>query len=97
MLALLSGLVTDCGTIKNQHKADKKKMSWYWDKVHQKAFDDMKEVIVCDVVLSYPDFDKTFEIFTYASSRQLGEAITQNNRPISFFSQKLSNTQKGIL
>jgi hypothetical protein len=36
---------------------------------------------------------KVFEIYTDASSKQLGEVITQDNRPISFFSWKLSNTQ----
>ena len=85
MLAPLSDLVADCGTSKTQRKAGKKKTPWHWDAEHQKAFDDIKEVIARDVVLSYPDFDKEFEIYTDASSRQLGAVITQNNRPIAFF------------
>jgi hypothetical protein len=43
--------------------------------------------------LAYPDYSKVFEIYTDASSKQLGAVITQDNRPIVFFSQKLSNTQ----
>ncbi len=44
--------------------------------------------------MAYPDFNKVFEIYTDASSKQLGAVITQDNRPITFFSQKLSDTQR---
>ncbi len=46
------------------------------------------------VVLAYPDYSKVFEIYTDASSKQLGAVITQDDRPIVFFSRKLSNTQR---
>jgi hypothetical protein len=61
--------------------------------VHQRAFDHVKAIIAKDVVLVYPDYSKVFEIYTDASSKQLGAVITQDNRPIAFFSWKLSNTQ----
>jgi hypothetical protein len=44
--------------------------------------------------LAYPDYSKVFEIYTDASNKQLGAVITQDNRPIAFFSRKLSNTQQ---
>ncbi len=43
--------------------------------------------------MAYPDFTKPFEIYTDASTMQLGSVITQGNRPIAFFSRKLSVTQ----
>ncbi len=55
---------------------------------HQKA------AIVKETVLAYPDFLKPFEIYTDASSTQLGAMITQDNRPITFFSRKLSEMQQ---
>ena len=97
MLAPLSDLVAECGTTKAQKKAGKKKIkkpAWHWDAIHQKSFDEVKEVIARDVVLAYPDFDETFEIYTDASTRQLGAVITQKNRPIAFFSRKLTDTQR---
>ncbi len=44
--------------------------------------------------MAYPDYSKVFEMYTDASSKQLGAIITQDNRPIEFFSWKLSDTQR---
>ena len=54
----------------------------------------IKATIAQDVVLAYPDYSQPFEIYTDASATQLGAVITQNNRPLAFFSRKLSDTQK---
>ncbi len=43
--------------------------------------------------MAYPDFKKQFKIYTDASTMQLGSVITQGNRPIAFFSRKLSVMQ----
>jgi ribonuclease HI len=37
---------------------------------------------------------REFEIYTDASSKQLGAVITQGNKPIAFFSRKLTETQQ---
>ena len=73
---------------------DPKKAPWHWDDCHQKKIDRIKATIAQDVVLAYPDFSKPFEIFTDDSATQLGAVITQNNRPLAFFSRKFSDTQK---
>jgi hypothetical protein len=67
------------------------KHAWYWDEVHQTSFDKVKATIAKDLALAYPDYSKDFEIYTDASSKQLGAAITQ--RPIVIFSRKLTEMQ----
>ena len=94
MLAPLTSLVGECGQTKSTKAKVTKKVPWHWDEVHQRAFDHVKATIVKDVVLAYPDYSKVFKIYTDASSKQLGAVITQDNRPIVFFSQKLSDTQR---
>ena len=44
-------------------------------------------------MLAYPCFLKPVEMYTNASTLQLGAVITQENRPIAFFSRKLSGAQ----
>ena len=94
MLAPLTSLVGECGQTKVTKAKGTKKVPWHWDEVHQKAFDDAKATIAKEVILAYPDFNKVFEIFTDASTKQLGAVITQANRPIAFFSRKLSIPQQ---
>jgi hypothetical protein len=67
---------------------------WQWDEVHQRAFNHLKATIAREVVLAYSDYSKAFDIYTNASSKQLGAGITQENRPIAFFIWKLSATQR---
>jgi hypothetical protein len=94
MLAPLTSLVEECSQTKTTKAKGTKKVPWHWDEVHQRAFDHVKATITKDVVLAYPDYSKVFEIYTDASSKQLGAVITQDNRPIAFFSWKLSNAQR---
>ena len=91
--APLTDLVGECGETKTTKKNKTKKKPWRWESIHQQAFGNAKATIAKEVVLAYPDFTKPFEIYTYASTMQLGSVITQGNRPIAFFSRKLSVTQ----
>jgi hypothetical protein len=93
MLTPLSDLVGECGETKTTRKNKVKKKPWHWDSIHQIAFDNAKKTIAKDVVLDYPDFTKPFDTYTNASTKQLGVVITQDNRPIVFFSRKLSGAQ----
>jgi hypothetical protein len=93
-LAPLTSLVGECGQTKVTRAKGTKKVPWHWDEVHQRAFDHLKATITREVVLAYPDYSKVFKIYTDASSKQLGAVITQENRPIAFFSRKLSTMQR---
>jgi ribonuclease HI len=94
MLAPLSNLVGDCRQTKVTKANKTKKVPWHWDKIHQQAFDNVKAIITKDVTLAYPDFMQGFGIYTDSSKLQLGAVITQTNRPLGFFTKKLSPTQQ---
>jgi hypothetical protein len=69
------------------------KVKWNWTKECQQAFDQMKELIARETLLTYPDFNKSFEIHTDASQVQLGACISQDGKPVAFYSRKLNPAQ----
>ncbi len=94
MLAPLIDLVGECKETKATKRNGTKKKPCRWESAHQQAFDKkVKATIAKEVVLSYPDFTKPFEIDTDASTMQLGSVTTQGNRPIAFFGRKHSKAQ----
>ena len=66
-----------------------------WTDVEQMAFDKIKQIVGCETLLSYPDFNLPFEIHTDANHTQfLGVVISQKNKPIAFYSRKLQLAQR---
>lgn len=57
------------------------------------AFDTIKKIASQETLLRHPDFNKLFEIYTDASKAQLGAVISQNGKPIAFYSRKLNSAQ----
>jgi hypothetical protein len=66
---------------------------WKWTKDHNDAFETMKRIVSKETLLTYPNFEIPFEIYTDASKTQLGAVICQDNRPIAFYSRKLNPAQ----
>jgi RNase H-like domain found in reverse transcriptase len=65
-----------------------------WMKVHKEAYNKIKWVISKETLLSFPDFNKPFHVYTDASNYQLGSVIMQDNKPLAFYSRKLNPAQK---
>jgi hypothetical protein len=57
---------TGCSKMKTSKKNKTKKKPWQGDLIHQQAFDNVKAAIAKEVVLAYPDFLKSYEIYTDA-------------------------------
>ena len=65
-----------------------------WTEVNQDAFDEIKRIMTCGNLLTYPDFNESFIIHTNASVFRLGALIIQKGRPITFYSIKLTDDQQ---
>jgi hypothetical protein len=70
------------------------KAKWVWVTEQKKAFKEICNTIAHQVLLTYPDFSKPFDIFTDASDYQLGAVIAQEPWPIAFYSRKLNPAQR---
>jgi len=71
-----------------------KTAKWQWTEWQEIAFSHSEKVLSKEVMLAYPNFDKEFQIHTDASHTQLGAVISQERKPIAFYSKKLSPTQQ---
>jgi RNase H-like domain found in reverse transcriptase len=60
---------------------------------HLLAFEKMKVLIAKETLLPCPDFSQEFKIHTDASKLQLGACISQNGKPVAFYSGKLQPAQ----
>ena len=94
LIAPLTDLVGECGHTKVTRKNKTKKKAWYWSDTHQDSFDKIKECLSRKVLLAYPKYGEVFDIYTDASTRQLGAVITQSGKPLAFFSRKLCKAQQ---
>jgi len=83
-------MIRDLGT---SNTIEFKNTPWILTEECQKAFDEMKQLIATETLLVYPDFNEEFVIHTDASHKQLGAVISQNGKPIAFFSRKLNPAQ----
>jgi len=70
-----------------------KEAKWQWTNKEQKSFETMKKIISRETLLAYPDFNKPFVVHTDASHTQLGAVISQDDKPIAFYSRKLNPAQ----
>ena len=55
----------------------KGKKEWVWNKDHQKAFDELKENIMSQLVLSLPKREEKFRMETDASGHAIGGVLSQ--------------------
>ena len=70
-----------------------KKNKWEFGPKQKAAFELTKRILAREVMLAYPDYSKPFVIHTDASHYQLGAVISQDNKPIAFYSRKLNDAQ----
>jgi len=57
------------------------------------AFQKTKALMATDGLCAYPNHNKPFVIYTNASDLQMGAIITQENKPVAYWSQKFNEAQ----
>eukprot|EP00957_Ditylum_brightwellii_P205164 15342615-Ditylum_brightwellii.AAC.1 len=63
------------------------------DSTHQKAFDEMKAVMVFDAIIIYPNHNLLFQLYTDTSDYQMGPGVMQNGKVVTYWSRKLTKSQ----
>ena len=71
----------------------KGKKDWKWEDEHQKVFDELKEKITSQLVLSLPKREGKFRVETDASGHAIGGVLSQEQngkwKPIAFLSRMM--------
>ena len=71
----------------------KGKKEWKWEEEHQRAFEELKEKITSQLVLSLPRKEGKFRVETNASGHAIGGVLSQEQdgkwKPIAFLSRTM--------
>ena len=69
------------------------KVRFNWNKIEQQVFEEIKQIVACNILLSYTDFNRELKINNDARRFQLGAVIVQYVKPITFYNKKLTGNQ----
>ncbi|TPX33406.1 hypothetical protein SeLEV6574_g08385 [Synchytrium endobioticum] len=80
-------------TAKPLYDLTKKNAKWKWGDMEEKSFTDVKEELIRDVFLVFPDHERTFYLSFDSSDLGTGAVLQQqdengNLRPLEFYSKK---------
>ena len=67
-----------------------KKGEFQWSMLAHEAFNSLKKAMSATPVLALPDFNLTFEVESDACSNGIGAVLSQNGKPIAFYSKALA-------
>ena len=71
----------------------KKNVVFHWVEEQEASFAELRSLFTKAPLLALPDFSKVFEVECDASGIGLGGVLTQEGKPIAYFSEKIGGTQ----
>jgi len=75
----------------------KKDVPFKWTEEHQKAFEELKQILGTELVLIYPDFSQPFIVACDASTKAIGAILSQlhdgKERPVAYWSIQLNSAE----
>jgi hypothetical protein len=74
-------------TVNKRHKY------FHWIEEAEKSFNLLKRKITEQPILVFPYFSKTFQVKCDASGFAIGAVLSQDDRPITYFSEKLNEAK----
>jgi hypothetical protein len=60
-----------------------------WTDDTQHAFNKTKLLMTADVLSTFPDCNKHFNVYTDSQDYQMGACIMQDGQPVAYYSKKL--------
>jgi hypothetical protein len=64
-----------------------------WTTEAERSFNLLKQKITEQPILVLPDFQKTFQVKCDASGYAVGGVLSQDDRPVAYYSEKLDDTK----
>jgi hypothetical protein len=80
-------MCTNDGHSQERHKY------FHWTEEAEKSFKLLKGKITEQLVLVLPDFSKTFQVRCDASGFAIRAVLSQDNKPLAYFGEKLNDTK----
>ena len=88
----IRGFRSTCGPLTKAMRGDNKEFKWNIG--GDKSFNLLIQKVTKKPVLTLPDFNKVFQVDCDASSTAIGAIMSQEGRPISYFSEKLNDSKR---
>ena len=72
-------------------------ITFHWDQPQQEAFEKLRDLIITEPILQYPNFKKSFIVTTDASNYAIGTVLSQGkigeDLPIAYASRTLNDAE----
>lgn len=95
MINYLSGYLPNMSEkCANLRKLLKKHCLWSWENVHQREFDNLKQLICNSPVLKFFDVNSPIVLNVDCSQFAAGACLLQENKPVAYASKSLTETQR---